>query len=432
MQYHTLEEIYTIFKTIRKISTDSRHVINGSLFFALRGERFDGNDFVMEALEKGASYAITDKPGLPDDSRLIRVEDTLATLQQLAILHRNSLNIPVIAIAGSNGKTTTKELIAAVLSTKYQVAVTRGNLNNHIGVPLTILSIEEKDKLAVVEIGANHQGEHQLLCQISQPTHGIVTNIGKDHLQGFGGTEGVLKAYSEIYHYMLDHSCLAFVNADDPLLMRLSTGIPRVTYGSGPEADFKGKLLSPVPVLKVSIQFPDQSLEISTQLVGAYNFSNVMAAACIGNYFGVEANLIRKAIEEYRPENYRSQLIITTRNTVIMDAYNANPSSMEAAIKNFMGFPGKGKVLILGDMLELGEAAQEEHLRILHLAQQAEAETIMLVGQHFAQAASDHQVKIFPSAKDLSAFLKENPLTGKTILIKGSRGIALETILEYL
>ncbi len=424
--------LYKIFLKHPQITIDSRKVVPGSMFFALKGENFDGNRFASDALAKGAAYAVIDDESLDTSHAYLLVDDVLKTLQELAIFHRRRIGIPVIGITGSNGKTTTKELIGRVLVQKYKTFATTGNLNNHIGVPLSVLAIDESHEIAVIEMGANHQGEIAALCKISMPTHGIITNIGKAHLEGFGGYQGVIKAKGELYDYIRDHGGELFVHAGDELLMKLSHGISRNTYGTTDDADFRGEIRDSFPFLSANLFFSDKMRQTDTRLVGAYNFSNIMAAACIGEYFNVPAGDIAGAIQNYNPQNNRSQLIKTSRNEIVMDAYNANPSSMEQALRNFARSSHDNKMLILGDMLELGQDSAAEHRQMLELALQLGFRDMLLVGKEFSSIAAGLQHQTFASREEAMEFLSKNPPAGRFILIKGSRGIGLEKLLEVL
>lgn len=413
------------------ISTDSRKVMPGSIFFALKGDNFDGNLYANTALDQGASYAVIDNPEVYRNQFNLLVPDVLKALQALAILHRNSLNIPIIGITGSNGKTTTKELMAAALGRRYPVLATSGNLNNHIGVPLTLLSISPEHKMAVVEMGANHRGEIAHLCQIARPTHGLITNIGKAHLEGFGSAEGVIKAKKELYDHLRNHGGTVFVNADDPLLMNLSQNMHRITYGQEQNANFWG-----IPKtesergLEISLNNDEQ---IQTQLVGSYNFPNIMAALTIALHFRVERAQAIEALAAYEPRMNRSQLLRTAHNLVLLDAYNANPSSMEVALQHFSTMTGNHKVLLLGDMFELGVSSAAEHDHILNLAVALRVEQIYTAGPLFMQAAQAFpKIKSFGSTESLQQKLSSERLTNKTILIKGSRGMKMEQLIEHL
>ncbi len=428
-----IRRLYELFLRYPAISTDSRNIRKDSLFFALRGEHFDGNAFAEEALAKGAVYAVVDDPGLKKSKSFIQVDDVLQTLQQLAIFHRGQLTgVQVIAITGTNGKTTTKELAGAVLSGKFKLTHTEGNLNNHIGVPLTVLQITPETEMAVVEMGANHTGEIARLCEIARPEFGIITNIGKAHLEGFGGFEGVVKAKKELYDYINARHGTLFVNADNDLLLRLSENITRVLYGQHKMAGCRGVLRSDDPFLSIDWLFQDKIIEIRSRLYGVYNFENIMAAICVAQHFGVPADDIVHAIENFVPANSRSQLIHSTYNTIYLDAYNANPSSMEAAILNFDSMNVSQKMLILGDMFELGDESRDEHHRILRLIKKLGFQEIVLVGPEFMAVAGSTYKNSFTGRHEALRWLKNQHFRGRSILLKGSRGMELENLLEAL
>ncbi|HPR57586.1 MAG TPA: UDP-N-acetylmuramoyl-tripeptide--D-alanyl-D-alanine ligase [Bacteroidales bacterium] len=428
----SINQLYDIFLEHPFVTTDSRNVPQGGIFFALKGEKFDGNNYAPVAIENGAAYAVIDNKSLAATPNFLLVNDVLSTLQQLAQLHRLHFSVPIIAITGSNGKTTTKELTGAVLSKQFSTLVTQGNLNNHIGVPLTILSITSKTEIAVVEMGANHKGEIAMLCRIASPTYGLITNIGKAHLEGFGSFDGVVSAKTELYDHLRNVQGKIFLNADDSLLNSLSNKIDRIKYGTGENLKVKGKLTGEFPFIKVNIETNTGRTDIETQLTGSYNIHNILAAACIGDHFGVDLNNIREAIAGYKPTNNRSQLINTRQNKIIMDAYNANPSSMEAAISHFAKFPGQNKVIILGDMLELGAESLAEHNRILDLALHSGAGEIILIGRWFGETGKNKVLNTFSSVEEAIQRFRQKHLSGKTILIKGSRGIRLEKLLDVL
>jgi UDP-N-acetylmuramoyl-tripeptide--D-alanyl-D-alanine ligase len=428
-----IEALYDLFLANPTISVDSRNVTAGCLFFALKGEQFDGNQYAAQAISKGASYAIVDDKQVATDPRFVLVNDVLATLQQLARYHRNQLSIPVIGITGSNGKTTTKELTGAVLGMRYQTFYTKGNLNNHIGVPLSVLSINAGTQIAVIEMGANHQGEIAQLCEIANPEYGLITNIGKAHLEGFGGYRGVIKAKSELYDHIRKNKGKLFVNADDELLMQLSDGVDRIVYGHAHEAAVSGEISNEFPFLEMKVKFKaGKSVDLKTQLIGNYNFTNIMAAACIGQFFGVSPQDACVAVSNYQPENNRSQFIRTSHNKIVMDAYNANPSSMQAALKHFAKFPAENKVLILGDMLELGNESDHEHRQIVEMALSVGAGLIILVGKYFSQVNHHNAIITYATVDEALDHLDRNLLKNSTILIKGSRGIKLEKMLTIL
>lgn len=428
--YTSTEELYIAFKQSRKISTDSRQVFPGSMFFALKGDNFDGNKYAEQALKAGASVAVIDNPAFKSEGTVL-VEDVLSSLQQLANMHRRQFNIPVVAITGSNGKTTTKELVNSVLSQIYKVTATKGNLNNHIGVPLTLLQINDETEMAIIEMGANHQGEIEQLCKIAEPTHGLITNIGKAHLGGFGGFEGVIKAKSELYKWLRNNEGEAFIPFENELLVSLSKDMKTVFYGKTPGIFAAGKPRESNGMLVIDWKTPYGIVPVETNLVGSYNFENVMAALCLGAYFNVPVAESRSAICTYFPSNSRSQLLKTSRNSVILDAYNANPSSMQAALENFNKIESECKVLILGDMLELGEESLEEHKAIVNLLHKSGYKHVILVGPVFTEAAGN-AFTCFQNSELAAVWLKENPVSGCTILIKGSRGIKMEKALEFV
>lgn len=425
-----IEKIYELYKKAYTVTTDSRNVTKDSVFVALKGEHFDGNDFAVKVAEDGvAACVIADRPTLRSNDRLFVVDDSLKALQQLAAMHRKTMGVPVIGVTGTNGKTTTKELISAVLSKKYNVVYTQGNFNNHIGVPLTLLRIKPETELAVVEMGANHPGEIKMLANMGMPDYGIITNIGRAHLEGFGGFEGVIRTKNEMYQYVSEHNGTVFVNADNALLMDLAKNINnKVTYGAREGAVTKGKLLSANPYL--SVEWNGQCID--TQLVGDYNFENVMAAICLGIFFEVKPNDIVTALASYRPTNNRSQVIQTANNRVVMDAYNANPTSMSHAINNFRNICHDDNLLIIGDMRELGGESQKEHETIFNLIRELGFEDVIFVGTEFSKVAKDSKFKAFENVEELSQFIENNPIVGKDVLVKGSNGIHLNKIIDLL
>lgn len=428
-----LEKIYALFLAHSHISTDTRELEKGSLFFALSGENFNGNRFAAEAIEKGAVAAIVDDPEFApkNDSRFYLVDNTLDILQKLAKFHRQRFDIPVLAITGTNGKTTTKELCSAVLSSKKNICFTQGNFNNHIGVPLTLLNIRKETEVAIVEMGANHPGEIENLCRIALPTHGLITNIGKAHLEGFGDFQGVINAKNELYKFIKQNNGTLFVHKDNRLLMTLSEGISKVTYGN-PPAEVEGMLEDIAPFIKVRWQRKSGSPDIQTQLFGSYNFSNVMAAVAVGNYFGIPEAGITKALTGYRPQNNRSQLYRTQNNTLILDAYNANPESMALAITDFAAHQFSNPVLILGDMFELGKAAEEEHTKIVVKLKEAGFQLVILVGKDFYKTTPDNLFQKFATTAEVEQYLQSHPIRNAHILVKGSRGMQLEKLIQYL
>jgi UDP-N-acetylmuramoyl-tripeptide--D-alanyl-D-alanine ligase len=432
MNFTTNKDLYSIFKQHPYISTDSRIAQPGSLFFALRGENFDGNLYAGSAIERGAAYAIIDDPQYYTGTRTLLVSNVLESLQALASFYRTSLGIPIIAITGSNGKTTSKELIAAALSVKFNTHATPGNLNNHIGVPLTILSITAETEIAIIEMGANHIGEIETLCKIARPTHGLITNIGKAHLEGFGSAEGVIIAKNELYQHLSGNGGSVFVNAENPLLMNLSKNINRILFGKQKDVDYSGDPIMKGATLAVDLKKP-QSLMVPTNLTGGYNFENVMAAIAIAGHFRADMEKVATAISAYQPKMNRSQILETDNNTLILDAYNANPSSMESAIRNFEELDKYPKVLIIGDMFELGNASEMEHTHILEIATAAGFDKILTAGPHFMKAANGFDgIKSFDDATSLKEYIKMNPLTKNLILIKGSRGMKLEILTDAL
>ena len=423
--------LYDLFVQHPQVTTDSRACPAGSLFFALRGERFDGNDYAQAALAKGCAYAVVDRPDRAgEDERMIVVDDTLKALQALARQHRRTLGLPVIAITGTNGKTTTKELTAAVLKRKYNVLYTEGNLNNAIGVPLTLLRLTKEHQLAVIEMGASHPGDIKELVDIAEPDYGLITNVGKAHLLGFGSFEGVVRTKGELYDYLQAHDGLAFVNEQDERLMSTCRVARQVLYGHN------GSFIACDPTLRFSLKTEGgaKQKEVQTHLIGAYNLTNALAAAAVGTYFDVPTDDICEAIAAYTPTNQRSQLVSTPRNTLVLDAYNANPTSMHAAIDNFALLPSPDKLCILGDMKELGEASLEEHRQLCErLATMGIA--AWLVGEEFAQAAKAFlpaHLRCFSDVEAVSTELQAHPLEGKTILIKGSHSTRLYTLPAYL
>lgn len=427
-----LETIYQAFLKSTGISTDTRQLNDGNLFFALKGPNFDANQWVMKALEAGASFAVADDPALKGISKVFFVEDVLVSLQQLASIHRSRMKATVIAITGSNGKTTTKELIYCVLSKKFNTIATKGNLNNHIGVPLTLLSILPETEMAVIEMGANHMGEIRQLCRIAKPDYGLITNIGKAHIEGFGSLTGVINAKSELYSWIDDHGKMLFVDADNELLEGLSQNIHRFTYGESLQSNLYGELVADQPYVHLAWEYGSNQSVAATKLPGAYNRSNLLAAIAVGSFFDVEADDINEAISSYTPSNNRSQLIETKHNKVLMDAYNANPSSMEAAIRNFEKMRGSKAVVIIGDMLELGSISDEEHALILKLLTDLDFEKVILVGPLFGRVYVGDDWLHFENAEQLQQHLKRNPILESDILVKASRGIKLETILPFL
>lgn len=427
------DQLYTLFKDSTGVTTDSRKVNKGEIFFALWGDNYNGNKFAAEALERGASYAVIDDP-LFETDKTILVEDCLFELQALAARYRKELNVPVIAITGSNGKTTTKELLAAILSKKLKVHYTKGNLNNHIGVPLTILSAPTGTEMLIIEMGANHIGEIRTLCLIAKPDYGIITNIGTAHIEGFGSKEGVIKAKTELYEHLRKVNGIALFNDKNPLL---AEKIFRIVNRAVPFSDPTGidLLIENVPSdlnLNIKATYLHHTYYISTSLFGLYNLENIKAAIGTGLFLGADMKDIADAVENYQPANNRSQIKITTSNTLICDSYNANPTSMLSALDSFAAVKAEKKLAVLGDMLELGEKSEEEHIKLLGELQSHKIENALLVGPVFQKVSYKSGFKSFPNVNKLIDFLKKEHVKGNTILIKGSRGIGLEMIYDLL
>lgn len=415
-----ITDIYKLYSQHYLVDTDTRTIRKNTIFFALKGDNFNGNEFASKALEIGANYAIIDEKKYDTDKNTILVDDVLTTLQQLANFHRTQLNLPIIGLTGSNGKTTTKELINVVLSKKLKVTATKGNLNNHIGVPLTLLSMTPETEIGIVEMGANHQKEIEFLCSICKPDFGYITNFGKAHLEGFGGFEGVVKGKSELYTYLKNNKKFAFINPDDKLQVEKTQDLETIPFST----DLK--LIDVNPFVKISFN----NLKIQSNLIGKYNYTNIAVACTIGNYFNISSTKIKEAIESYFPTNNRSQIIEKVANRVILDAYNANPSSMKAALENFNSLKDKYKTVVLGDMFELGNESLKEHQSIVDLASNLNFTNVFLVGEHFYKTNST--LKIFKDFNSLNRFIKNNPLKQQSILIKGSRGMRLERLLDII
>lgn len=424
----TIEALYSIFKLHPFVTTDTRKIKPGDIFFALKGENFNGNTFALQALELGAAYCIVDEPQPIQSEKIILTENVLSTLQALAKYHRQQFNIPIIGITGSNGKTTTKELIHQVMSTTFKTYTTEGNLNNHIGIPLTLLKIGDDAEMAVVEMGANHQKEIEDYCQYVLPTHGLITNCGKAHLEGFGGYEGVLKGKGELFEYLRNNKGTAFLFDDYDYLKSLSNGIEHIfSYGTT-NGNIVGEIVSSDKFLEVTVTKGANIDLIKSQLVGAYNLPNILAAICIGKHFGVGDDAIKLSIEEYTPSNSRSQMLTRGTNKIILDAYNANPSSMKAAIENLRQMPGSNKVLILGSMAELGPESEHEHQNIIDLIGKSEWKAVALTGKGFSNIPS--WAMHFSNASEVKDWLKRQQFEDTTILIKGSRSMQMEKVLE--
>ncbi len=430
--FTTIAQLYLLYQKHPSITTDSRKVTKGQLFFALKGPSFDGNKYAAAALEKGAAYSITDDATYQTNDRCLLVEDVLTSLQDLARHHRQQLAVPVIGITGSNGKTTTKELIMAVLSSTYRTQATKGNLNNHIGVPLTLLSFQPDIEMAVVEMGANHINEIADLCQIALPNYGLLTSIGKAHLEGFGSIEGVVKAKGELFDFITEHDGTAFVNLNDARISNMAFSLPnRSTYGSNVSAKVNGEVAVAEPYLGVKWvnAMPEKNLTINTQLTGTYNLDNVLAAIAIGSYFNISPQTIKTAIEAYMPSNNRSQVMQKNSNTYVLDAYNANPSSMKAALQNFEQLVASQKVVILGDMLELGQYSLAEHQEIVNRLAAMKLTQVVLVGEEFEKTNMPSGFLHFKRSQNTKEWFAEQAFTNTHFLIKGSRGIALEKVI---
>lgn len=427
--------LYQLFLKSTSVTTDSRNCPTGSLFIALKGDNFNGNAFAAKALEAGSSYAIVDEAiYVPaGDTRYILVDNCLLTLQQLANYHRRQLGTRLIGITGTNGKTTTKELIATILAKKYNVLYTLGNLNNHIGVPLTLLRLKAEHELGVIEMGASHPGDIKELAEIIEPNYGIITNVGKAHLEGFGSFEGVIQTKGELYDYLRNRTdASTFIHHENSYLNQIANHLNLIDYGNEDTLYINGKVTDNSPYLTfVWKQGKDgETHKVQTQLIGEYNFTNALAAVCIGYFFGVEPTLIDTALQEYTPQNSRSQLKQTADNTLIIDAYNANPTSMLASISNFHNMNATDKMLILGDMRELGKESLEEHQKIADFLASCGFQNVWLVGEQFA--AAKHNFSTYPNASSVIQALQAEKPHGKTILIKGSNGIKLSSLVDYL
>lgn len=414
-----IQDLHQLYKETYLVDTDTRNIREGSIFFALKGANFNGNKFAQQALKKGARYSIVDEAEYATEDRIILVEDVLKALQSLASYHRNALNIPIISMTGSNGKTTTKELIHAVLKTQYKAEATKGNLNNHIGVPLTLLSFKSTTEMGIVEMGANHQKEIEFLSNIAEPNFGYITNFGKAHLEGFGGLEGVIKGKSELYAFLRDHNRTVFVNPKDDKQMELTEDMQRVLFTK----DIKVIATHPL----VQLEYKGKLLK--TQLVAAYNVSNIVVAITMGEYFNISTNNIITALEGYIPSNNRSQWIETERNQILLDAYNANPSSVRLALENFSKSDHPQKIAILGDMFELGDAALEEHQAMVDLATSLPIDRTIVVGSHYFET---HASEKYESFEDLKTHLEAHSIQNSFVFIKGSRGMALERLLKII
>ena len=427
LRFMTMEQLYALFLAHPTICTDTRKITDDCLFFALKGPNFNGNEFAQDALEKGASYVIIDEEKYNASGQYILCQNVLETLQELALHHRKQSKAQIIALTGSNGKTTTKELINAVLSKKYKTIATKGNLNNHIGVPLTLLSMEKDTEVAIVEMGANHKKEIEFLCNIAQPDFGYITNFGKAHLEGFGSVEGVIQGKSELYDHLMAHDKYIFMNADDPIqLEKLGPYIKKMGFSTQAPQYYNIQLIEANPYVVLEVE----GIRMKTQLIGKYNFPNCCAAILMGKYFNVPLEDIKTALVSYQPQNNRSQIIHKNGLKIILDAYNANPTSMRAALENFSAMEGEHKTLIIGDMFELGQTAAKEHQAIVDLAKDLEFNAVFLVGENFF--GTETTLNTFNSFDALKEHIQKNPLEKGMVLIKGSRGMALERVLDLL
>ena len=426
-----IASLYDKYLSATGVSTDTRKIKSGNIFFALRGPNFNANKFAKAALEQGASFAVIDDPDHKlEDDRYILVEDALKTLQELAIHHRSKLKIPVIGITGSNGKTTTKELIHEVLSKKFVTFATAGNLNNHIGVPISVLSIGPKVEIAIIEMGANKVGDIAELCEMARPTHGLITNIGKAHIEGFGGFEGVIRGKSELYQYLLDHHGKVFINSQNEILNKMAERFDRPYYYPDYSDYYHCELVTADPFLVIR---SDKGNLIETNLVGKYNFENIAAALCVGKFFEVDNKKANRAISKYTPSNNRSQIIKKGNNMLILDAYNANPVSMRAAIENIAEMESGNKVVILGDMNELGEISEEEHYKIGELTKERHFNKVIFCGKKILAAKNANPESTYFKEKDqLIDYLHENPFDKALILIKASRSLGLEQLVDVI
>ena len=427
------DTLYRIFIRNPEICTDSRNVSKGSIFFALKGESFNGNQFAAQALKQGSSYAVVDEQKYVTDERYILVDDVLFSLQKLAMFHRMHFNIPVIAITGTNGKTTTKELINSVIRKEYRVVSTYGNLNNHIGVPLSLLKIKDNTEIVIIEMGANHRGEITKLCELALPTHGMITNIGTAHLEGFGNIETIVKTKTELYEYLDKNGGTIFFNRENEILAGCLSEISceKISYG-GISGNYSGIIKNSVPALELKVLIDNNSFALKTNMFGAYNFENVLAAISIGSYFNVETKTIIETIEGFKPYDNRSQIVKTVVNTLICDAYNANPTSMKMAIDNFLLMNSVKKVLILGDMFELGENSEKEHIKLVKYVKDKSFSRIILIGKFFSAVNQTIQIPAFIDVDSFVKWLDKNPIKSSYILIKGSRGMKLEKVIDYL
>ncbi|MGI9530236.1 UDP-N-acetylmuramoyl-tripeptide--D-alanyl-D-alanine ligase [Lutimonas sp.] len=422
-----IEEIYELYKKSYKVVKDTRDDVKDAIYFSLKGESFNGNKYAMQAIDNGANYAVIDEEAYQIDERFILVEDVLICLQDLATFHRQQLAIPIVALTGSNGKTTTKELINVVLNKKFNCYATKGNFNNHIGVPLTLLAMTPDHNFGVVEMGANHQLEIEALCKIALPDYGYITNFGRVHLEGFGSYQGVIKGKTEMYRHLLAHGKKVFVNQEDRIQMDKSEGMDRILFGQGAKdcaVAFKGA--DPF----VSIEF--DAVEVQSNLIGAYNFANIAAAVCMADYFGISPSDIKEALEQFVPDNNRSQIIQKGSNKIILDAYNANPNSMDAAIVNLASLSDMHKVAILGDMFEIGDDTMKEHQKIVDQVSNLGLDKIYVIGEAFKDTKGENKAILrFKNFDDFAKEFRNTSFSETTFLIKASRGMALERTLDY-
>lgn len=428
----SISELYSKFNNCSEISTDSRNITNECMFFALKGENFNGNKFAIEALKQGANYSIIDEEEYNTNKKCILVNNVLDTLQELANYHRKQINIPIIAITGTNGKTTTKELLSITLQAKFNIKSTSGNFNNHIGVPLTLLGFTKDLDFGIVEMGANHPKEIEFLCKIAEPNYGLITNIGKAHIEGFGSFEGVINTKNELYTYLKNNNRLIFYNSDNKILAKLISNYSNTEkYCTSDTCKNSGTVLSASPLVKIEYSNNKEQVSINTNLVGTYNLENIIVACTIGNYLGMSLNEMKNAIETYIPSNNRSQLVEKNSNKIIVDAYNANATSMTHAIENIVAIESNSKVLILGDMLELGSLSEEEHKNIISLVIKYKFTKVYFVGAEFYKIKNS-KYKFYKNTNEVKVYLSKNKISNSLILLKGSRGIGLETILDIL
>ena len=430
-----ISELYNLYKKSNSVTTDSRNCPKNAIFFALKGENFNGNEFALPALENGCSYAVVDEWKGIENPRVIVVKNVLITLQKLANYHRRKLKIPIVGIAGSNGKTTTKELVAIILAKKFKVMATQGNYNNHIGVPLTLLAMNKSHEIGVVEMGANRLNDVKELCEIAEPNFGLITNFGKDHLETYGSVENVIKGNCELFDFLRETNGKVFVSKDNAVLLECSEGMDRILYGRNDASLFvSGNFVTASPFLEFTWNFFDHSHHVKTYLVGDYNLDNVLAAAAVGKFFGIHANQISAALEAYQPKNSRSQFERTDRNDLIIDAYNANPTSMKAALENFSQIVSDmSKAVILGEMKELGDTSEEEHRAILQFVLSQSFDKAYLVGDMFKNLAFENEkLCYFSTIDELCAEFEKNPMSGYYILLKGSNSVRLEKCVKWL